>query len=113
MLGPVRGTQILTRVGGEKGSDPDFGRRRGSADLLRQRRRVGLREALHQLVDRRAGRGQLLVQRAQPVVRLLHDAEPLTQLLEALVGGRAGLLETLGDRKSTRLNSSHVKISYA
>src|SRR5690606_41536048 len=39
---------------------------------------------------------------------------PVVQVAEVLVADiQPGLLQMLGDRKSTRLNSSHVKISYA
>src|SRR6266851_5790881 len=52
----------------------------------------------------------------------LHDALPILSRypssapLSAVVGARAndpGRLRGMGDRKSTRLNSSHITISYA
>src|SRR5690606_870940 len=45
---------------------------------------------------------------------LVPDAGFARFVLEALAAGRAGpILFAFRDRKSTRLNSSHVKISYA
>src|SRR5204862_4295974 len=50
----------------------------------------------------------------RPVV-ILQGAEPITFLLQggSQVEARLKLLGGDGDRKSTRLNSSHVEISYA
>src|SRR5512138_1150297 len=68
-----------------------------SACLLGQGRRVGLGEALHQVVDCAADRTELLVQRPQPLVRLLHHAQALAELLEPLVSLDASILEALRD----------------
>src|SRR5690606_39460634 len=75
--------------------------------------------------DREAGLGRVLVDRAagpgggqaEDVVVVL-DQAPEEQLLDLLDRERRGLgvgaaLGDVRDRKSTRLNSSHVKISYA
>src|SRR2546430_12591190 len=45
----------------------------------------------------------------------IFGAEPWTEALRAQIESRAGLqaLDIYGDRKSTRLNSSHSQISYA
>src|SRR5207253_10766072 len=40
-------------------------------------------------------------------------AEKRIELLDRFAAGIAGKNEVIGDRKSTRLNSSHVAISYA
>src|SRR5438874_9009448 len=50
----------------------------------------------------------------------LHDALPISEpaavvevRVDDLVPGRSDMRQNLSDRKSTRLNSSHVEISYA
>src|SRR5690606_40473612 len=45
----------------------------------------------------------------QPPLRAAHGPAPAARVLPAVLGRRS----PLPDRKSTRLNSSHVKISYA
>src|SRR5690606_40549217 len=70
----------------------------GGADEVEEARLVALDVAV----------GALLVQRVQAQERVV--VGPLGQSLDVLFG----LFEAcLQDRKSTRLNSSHVKISYA
>src|SRR5690606_41460774 len=44
---------------------------------------------------------------------LQEDAEEITDVVGAVLGEALGAVAALEDRKSTRLNSSHVKISYA
>src|SRR5699024_11384627 len=69
-------------------------------------------------LDARAVRNRLDPQWAGELARVLAlqtgelaDQEAALGLFDALAG--AGGLRALGDRKSTRLNSSHVSISYA
>src|SRR5690606_39551617 len=57
-----------------------------------------------------------LVQRAEAILHTVHDAVLLAsqaqQRMLAVLEGHADLRRLVKDRKSTRLNSSHVKISY-
>src|SRR5690606_41594729 len=57
----------------------------------------------------------LLDQPAEVAVQVVEDGEEdlLLAAFEVVVEGAFAELGALGDRKSTRLNSSHVKISYA
>src|SRR5437868_10664168 len=64
-------------------------------ELLGRRGKHGARGAASVLLDARSGRGR----------RRGHAA--------AVLRARVGVGEDLRDRKSTRLNSSHVSISYA
>src|SRR5436305_10191440 len=59
-------------------------------------------KAVHQLRKKRCD--------LQPGCALL---EPLARLLTKIVQSRSENGDPVGDRKSTRLNSSHVRISYA
>src|SRR5690554_7730524 len=64
-------------------------------------------EAGHQHHRRRTLEGEALVGLAHGRLELLLDD------LDELLAGREALRDLLTDRKSTRLNSSHVRISYA
>src|SRR5437667_5509828 len=75
-------------------------------------------QGLERALDRVAVGGGLRSQEANPRQRDIEGAKPpasspideLTRLREERAGSRA---VTGGDRKSTRLNSSHITISYA
>src|SRR5215471_7256494 len=61
----------------------------------------------------------LMIRRPPRSTPFLHDALPISSVAQrdsaprTMLVGRHAELDTLTDRKSTRLNSSHVEISYA
>src|SRR5690349_22320931 len=60
--------------------------------------------------DRSAGEGMQAAALFGYAALLLADAELLGAAMQGTIGAN---VQAIGDRKSTRLNSSHVEISYA
>src|SRR5207302_10654853 len=89
----------------------------GIAELIVEKQRCELEEVRNKVaMDVRVGFNDVLLNRAKVRVRensvRVLDEELKTQE-ERLRAGIVGTLNVRRDRKSTRLNSSHVKISYA
>src|SRR2546427_7370625 len=73
-----------------------------------------VRRPVHQQVRRgesRVSKGKAWVERRRPLVHLLRDA--LGRPVLAKPTAQVLVPAEIGDRKSTRLNSSHSQISYA
>src|SRR5690606_10803228 len=91
---------------------PDLDSLMQAADLALYHAKVGRREAAC-FFDRAMTRDLVRKKEIETDLRAAIQRDELSIFFQPIVDLETGRIRTFEDRKSTRLNSSHVKISYA